>query len=66
MKVSNEITVYEVDGEEPKGLPMPIALVESHGHISWRVVLVTPKGERLTVIASDLEMAIRNATNVRS
>lgn len=63
IKVSNEVTVYEVDGKEPGGLPMPTLTIASHWNRDSLVVLHV-NGQRLTVAARDLQAAVSNATNV--
>ncbi len=62
IKVTQAIEIYEEDE-----MAMPIGVnksisIESHRNSQRRVVLVVD-GKRYTVIASDLEKAIENATN---
>lgn len=64
IKVSNEITIYEVDGKE-QSVPMPAMAVLSHWNRPALVVLHVD-GKKLTVSARDLQAAITNATNVAS
>lgn len=65
MKVTNEIEVYEVDGKDETPAVDRIKIhVESHWNMNDRVVL--NMGDiKYTVMADDLEKAIRNATNHR-
>jgi len=63
IKVSQTIRIYE---ENDKEVPIKIDKymgVESHWNRDERVILVID-GERITVIAADLEAAISNATNI--
>ncbi len=62
IKVSNAVTVYEVDGTERNDVPPPTITVESHWNRNTLVVLQA-NGKRLTVSADDIMAAIRNATN---
>jgi hypothetical protein len=64
MKVENEIQIYEVNGYEIKTPPVPYLKIASHG-IRDAFVVIEIDGQRYTVIASQLEKAIRNATNWR-
>lgn len=63
MEVFNKLKCYEVNGEEQTGSCYPVLEINSHWPYSDRIILVTPKGEKLTVLASDLIKAIRNAQN---
>ena len=64
IEVVSRVKVYEQnDRDVAPGDPAPILTVESHRIYSERVVLTDPNGLRITVIASDLLAAIRNATN---
>lgn len=65
VKVRSDIQVYEIDGTEVTvGLPDQIMTVESHWNRNEMVILSF--GERkVTISASDLEKAIKNATNLR-
>lgn len=67
MKVTNELRVYEVNGQEPKWEypPRPALVIESHWSNRDMVVLTVSEGNSFTLVAADLEMAIRNATNCR-
>lgn len=51
------VLVYESDT-----LPHPNLLVESHWNYRDRVVLVTPNGERLTILAADLHLAVNRCS----
>lgn len=62
IKVTCEIPVYEVDGQAP-AMSGPGLAVRSHWNDPRMVVIETPNGEKVTVVARDLEAAIRNATN---
>ena len=64
IKVRNEVTVYETNGKETQGLERPILIVSSHWNWDDRVDL-TIGGDRITVLARDLEAAVKNATNTR-
>jgi len=63
IKVTNEVEPYEVDGNESSGLKSSkdLLIVESHWNRDSFVVLKY-KGKSITVIASDLNSAISNAT----
>ncbi len=64
IEVVNRIRIYEQNGKEVAlGQPLPILAVASHAINSDRVVLTDPNGLAITVVASDLIAAIRNATN---
>ncbi len=62
--VTNEVTVYEVDGEElpPVGKGKKI-IVTSHWNQKQKVNIIFG-GKKLTVLANDLRTAIENATNI--
>ncbi len=62
IKVSNTISVYEVDGKESTGIGGPTIDVRSHWNRQSLVVLVLGD-QSYTVVADDLVAAIRNATN---
>lgn len=62
IKVSNEITVYETNGTESSGLPMPTISVASHWNRDSLVVLGVA-GQKVAVSARDLQAAIANAIN---
>jgi hypothetical protein len=63
IEVQNKVPVYEVDGKDV-AISGPKIHVLSHWNSGDRVVLQI--GERTwTVIAADLEAAIKNATNTR-
>ena len=62
MKVENEIQIYERDGKE-LGVGMSESMkIKSHG-IRRNFVVLEIDGKRITVVDSDLEKAIANATN---
>lgn len=63
MSVVSKVTIYETDGNESSGLNFPELLVESHWNRSEMVVIRVGKHQCVTVLASDLQAAIRNATN---
>ncbi len=63
IKVRNEVTVYETNGRETSGCPLPAIAVESHWNRDSMVVLMVG-GQKVTVSARDLQAAIANATNV--
>ena len=67
IKVSNEVTVYELcgtptDSSRLLATIIPLFTVESHWNEREKVV-ITIGGETVTVVASDLIAAIKNATN---
>lgn len=60
----NLVRVYEVDGEAtPLGLKPETIEVRSHWCYRDRIEIVIGE-KKITVIGSDLEMAIKNAMNV--
>lgn len=60
---TNKLPIYEINGTDvPPGAKDAEIEVASHWNESSKVVLVVD-GKRLTVVASDLGAAIRNATN---
>jgi hypothetical protein len=63
IKVSNALTVYEVDGRDvPLGEKTPSINISAH----WNrraLVVVEIDGKKYSVIAEDIEAAVRNATN---
>ena len=62
--VKNELKAYEHNDKDVSVLSPAVALaIVSHGIHSDRVVLITPGGDRFTLIAKDLKAAIDNATN---
>lgn len=61
--VVSKVKAYEQNGKDVVGLEYPHVHVEAHWNYPERVVLVWPNGEKLTVIAKDLNAAIANATN---
>lgn len=65
MKVVNRISVYEIDGKEVDCHGDTEIAVESHRNRSAMVVLRFGENETFTVLAGDLERAIKNATNWR-
>lgn len=65
-KSHTDIPVYEQDGVEVRVLDKPMVQVHSHWNIKSFVVIETPDGKKYTVVADQLERAIRNGTNVPS
>ena len=65
MNVRTEIAIYEIDGDGVTPIPTPRLVIESHPLWQDHVTLRGLDGHTFTVMAGDLEMAIRNATNVR-
>lgn len=63
IKVRNEVTIYEKEGKDATGCPLPTIEVVSHWNRDSLVVLIID-GARVTVSARDLQAAIVNATNV--
>ena len=61
-EVQSRIRIYERNGEDIKG-ELPTLKVSSHSIYGDRVVITDPAGVAITVIASDLLAAIKNATN---
>lgn len=61
VKTSCRVRIYEVSDEAVPGV-MPELCVETHWNHDDRVVLVTPQGERFTIIASDLHLAINRCS----
>lgn len=62
--VTNDLRIYEVDGEPVSGLNSPIMEVTSHYADDAKVVLIVG-GVKYTLLANDLQVAIENATNVK-
>ena len=65
MKTVNELDIYEIDGKEVLFAEKKEQKVRisNHWNLSRMVVIYTPDGKQLTVIASELIRAINNATN---
>ena len=65
IKVYNEMEVYEVNGEEQKGLrsDKPCLKVKSHWNRNEFVTLQFDDGNNYTVLAKELEAAVSNAKN---
>jgi hypothetical protein len=62
IKVRSEVSVYEVNGKEQAGLSRPKIAIESH----WNrdaLVTICIGDESVTVVATDLLAAIKNACN---
>lgn len=64
IKVINEVPVYEVNGNESRAVDGPKVHVLSHWSSPDRVVLQVGD-TKWTVVAADLEAAVKNATNTR-
>lgn len=63
-KIETHVRSYEVCGQEVKGLPNEADdLIVSAHHIRNSFVVLDWHGRTITVAASDLEKAIKNATN---
>ena len=62
IKVSNELKVYEINGVKMIAIPQPTITIRSYWNGDDRVVLEID-GKSYTLIARELEVAIRNATN---
>jgi len=62
IKILQQLRVYEIDGEEIKGLDYPIVGVNSHWNRKNMVVLVIGKKE-YTVSGDNLITATKNAMN---
>ena len=63
INVTSEVRVYEKNGKETEYLNTPKIIVENHWNRDSFVVLVID-GVEYTVVAGDLDAAIRNATYV--
>jgi hypothetical protein len=62
--VTNLVRVYEIDGKELTGPKNDIRL-SVHSHWNERqFIVIEIEGKRYTVVAYDLETAIKNASNV--
>jgi len=57
--VESRVTIYEIDGDETEG---PTLHVKNHWNMADFVVL-SLNNKKITVVARDLEVAIKNATN---
>jgi len=65
IKVTSEVDIYELNGKktQPKvGVESKSLLVKSHWNESGKIVLEYG-GETITVVASDLIVAVYNAKN---
>lgn len=62
MQVSNEINIYEINGEVNKTIDGPKVKISSHWNYKDRVVLEFGDNN-ITVIADDFKRAIDNACN---
>lgn len=62
MTVTNEIQIYETDGKDTPVGVKPMLKIHSHWN-RQNFVVIEIDGKRITVIASQLEKAIQNATN---
>jgi hypothetical protein len=62
MRITNELECYEINGEEQKGIDLPILKVSSHWNRDEFVVLEF-NGQKITVVISQLSKAIQNAGN---
>ena len=65
IKVESKVTIYEKNGEETSGLVQPTLSVVSHWNLRDMVVIEVDE-RKYTVVASDLQDAIMNATRVGS
>lgn len=63
IKVSQQVRIYEEGDKEIRLGTSRFMGVESHWNRDEMVILEIGK-ERITVLADDLEAAIRNATNI--
>jgi len=65
MKITTEIDLFEIDGEQTK-VPIPTLVVKNH-ELSSRsaIVVISVGGHRYSVEATELRQAIENATNIR-
>jgi hypothetical protein len=61
MKVSQELNVYEIDGVKTD-IHKQLLIVKSHWNFTDRVILMFG-GREITVLSSELQKAIKNATN---
>lgn len=63
IKVESQVNVYEIDGKDTgPTIDRPVVRVLSHWNANHLVVLDID-GKRYTVVASNLEAAIKNARN---
>lgn len=62
VKVKAKIRVYEFDGHETVGVEQPELFMWSHWNDGDRVVLQMADGAKITMVARDLEEAIRACT----
>lgn len=65
MKVINELNIYEIDGLKVSTKEVQVLKINSHWNYSDRVVLEIDD-LKITVLVSDLQKAIQNASNHRS
>ncbi len=65
MKLSAELSAYEVNGEEQSGLERPVVSVAAHWNRDDMVDIKTGDGKRYTVVAKDLVEAVRRCTGWR-
>lgn len=64
IKVQSEVPIYEINGEEIPLNKNKSLTICSHWNQESKVVLVIGR-RRYTVVASDLQAAVANATNSR-
>lgn len=62
IEVINKVRIYEVDGKETNYGDNDVLVVKSNWGYATRIV-IEYNGVELTVVASDLQDAIKNATN---
>lgn len=65
MTVTNEIKIYETNGKDTLVGENPMLKINSHWN-RQNCVVIEIDGKRITVVASQLEKAIQNATNWKS
>ena len=65
IKVVSDLRVYEIDGKDTEdSIKSPAPQMRVHSHWSRReFIAIEIAGVKYTVVASDIEAAIKNATN---
>lgn len=63
MEVESRIRVYEIDGNSEVYHQDMFMSIKNKWNENRKVIIVTPKGDSYTVLASELKKAIVNAEN---
>lgn len=63
IEVTNVVKIYEWQDSPTAPIEGPELKIQSHWNDHDRVNIVTPDGNKYTVLARDLKCAITNATN---